>query len=313
MKWFFTTGLAVGLLLTASAGAETPLKIAASILPVHSLVSAVTGDIVAPTLVLPGSSSPHFHQLRPSQVRALHDADLVFWIGPEMETFLVRSMAALAAETRVISLMDSPGLHLLSNREETDWSGQASGADNVHEHDEADATRHTIDPHIWLSPENARHMVRTIVMILSELDPANRAAYQSNGEMTLARIAALEKNVANRLRGVREVPYVVFHDAYRYLEDYYQLSALGAITVNPDRPPSAKRVSTLQHIIRQHGAECVFVEPQFSTSWINALSADNQIRVGILDPVGAGIEPGPEAYFALIQSNTSALIDCLGQ
>ena len=112
---------------------------------------------------------------------------------------------------------------------------------------------------------------------------------------------------------MRKNPYVVFHDAFAYLEDHYQLSALGAITVNPDRPPSAKRIAALQKTIREHGVECVFVEPQFSAAWMKALSADHHTRVGVLDPVGAGLQPGPEAYFTLMASNASALIDCLGQ
>ena len=307
MKASLVTSLVMVSSLMASVRADTQLEVVASVLPVHSLVSAVTHGIVTPRLILPGNASPHFHQLRPSQARALHNADVVFWVGPSMETFLARSITGLAPEAQVVGLLRAPGINLLPNREHLNWIEPEE--EDGYDHDER--SEHAFDAHIWLSPDNAAHMIREIVRVLGSIDPANRVHYQNNADRALTWIALMDQDVTARLAAVRQKPFVVFHDAYGYLEDHYGLSALGAITVNPDRPPSAKRVAVLQKAIRHHGARCVFVEPQYSASWVRTLSADNQIQTGILDPMGADLEPGVDAYFTLMRNNAEALVDCL--
>ena len=298
-------------IMVAPAKAEPPLNVVASILPIHSLVSAVTHGVTTPALILPGYASPHLHQLRPSEARALHQADVVFWVGAGMETFLARSIDGLAPQAHVVSLMETPGVVMLENRPALDWTAQSNA-----EHDDDDAApasphAHALDAHIWLSPVNAKHLVREVVRVLSEVDTTNRGQYQNNGALTLARLDTLEKDLLKELIPVQTTPYVVFHDAYHYLEDHFDLNVLGAVTVNPDRPPSAKRVARLRRNIIAHRVRCVFVEPQFSRSWVKVLTEDGSLQVGVLDPLGATLNPGPEAYFALMRANAEALTDCL--
>lgn len=301
--------LMMSLLPIAARPAEPKLRVVASILPVHSLVAAVTEGVVTPVLILPGNASPHFHQLRPSQARALHDAEVVFWIGAGMESFLARALETPGPDTRVVNLMESAGIHTLGNREHVDWlaGNPETEAEESQDHED----RLAVDPHVWLSPDNARLMVYEIARVLAEVDENNRALYTRNGDNAVARLSELSETMTADLKKVRQTPYVVFHDAYRYFEDYFQLAALGAITVNPDRPPSAKRVAMIRELITRHEVTCVFVEPQHNQSWVNALSHDHAIQVSILDPLGAQLEPGPDAYFTLMQANASALIDCL--
>ena len=256
--------LVMSLGTSAAAPAESRLRVVASILPVHSLVSAVTQGVVTPVLILPGNASPHFHQLRPSQARALHDAEVVFWIGAGMESFLTRTLESSGPDTRVVNLIASPGIHTLGNRKHVDWLAHdpEAEAEASQGHDDLLA----VDPHVWLSPHNARLMVHEMVRVLAEIDENNQALYTRNGENALARLSELGETMTADLKKVRKIPYVVYHDAYRYFEDYFQLSALGAVTVNPDRPPSAKRVAMLRDLITRHGVTCVFVEPQHSQS-----------------------------------------------
>ena len=306
-KGLFAVLLMVSLLPSAPPRADTKLRVVASILPVHSLVSAVTHGVVTPVMILPGNMSPHFHQLRPSQARALHQADVVFWVGPGMESFLTRSLEGLGPETRVVGLMESPGIRPLRNREHVDWLR------HHFESSEEEGDHHPlgVDSHIWLSPDNARRLVHEIVRVLVEVDASNRALYTRNGEKTAARISKLAEILSTNLGPVREIPYIVFHDAYRYFEDYFELSALGAVTASPERAPSAKRVAALRDLITQNDIKCMFVAPQHSQSWVNALSDDHDVRVGVLDPLGAELEPGRHAYFTLMRANASALINCL--
>lgn len=297
----------VSLLAHSPIGAQTELAVAASILPVHSLVSAVTRGVSIPHLILPANASPHLSQLRPSQARALHNADVVFWIGPSMETFLARAISGLAPETQVSTLMRAPGVRLLPFRAQRIWDT----SDDFHADVPVEEGEHFMDSHIWLSPYNAAQMIAEIVRVLSQLDATNRQRYQHNGNDTLARITALDQELTTTLGEVRHKPFVVFHDAHRYFEDHYDLSPLAALTANPELAPSAKRVVALQKTIRDHAAVCVFVEPQHSVAWLTTMSAGEPIRMGVLDPLGSQLAPGEDAYFNLMRTNAKAIIECL--
>ena len=309
LKISVTLWLVIAGVLALPTHAGPKLEVVASILPVHSLVAAVTAGVVAPALILPGNVSPHFHQLRPSQARALYGASVLFLIGPAMETFLTRSILNLSANTQVSYLMWAPGVSHLPNRQH-----RVSGHDEmvVPGDDELDGhSAHVFDSHIWLSPHNAAQMVLEISRVLSEVDSDNRHHYQRNANAVLARIESMDQEINAALLPIRDRPFVVFHDAYGYFETHYGLSVLGALSVNLNQPPSAKRVATVQRTIREHGAQCVFFEPQYNIAWAQTLAQDNLVRVGTLDPLGATLHPGPNAYFTLMQRIATAVIECL--
>jgi zinc transport system substrate-binding protein len=263
----------------------------------------VTEGVATPFLIVRGSGSPHTYQMRPSEAGALAGADLVLWIGETLETFLVRPLASLAADARRVSLIEAPGLKLLAAR--------AGGAWEEDEHEGATGAR--IDPHVWLSPDNAAAMVRAIASVLSEVDPGNGEAYRANRDRLLARIDALARELEERLAPVRDVPFVVFHDSYRYLEDRFGLNAVGSITVGLERPPGARRLRALRAKIRETGAKCVFSEPQFESPLVEAVVEGSGAGRGTLDPLGASLEPGADAYFEMMDSLARAMIDCLSR
>ncbi len=167
------------------------------------------------------------------------------------------------------------------------------------------------DPHVWLSPFNAKLMAGVIAEELSAIDPENAATYQTNTDRLWQRIDAMEIRIASRLAPVRAVPFVVFHDAFQYFEESFGLNAVGSVTASPDRMPSARRITALRERIAESGARCVFREPQFESALVQVLLEDSNARAGVIDPLGTAIAPGRDAYFELMHANTDALIDCL--
>lgn len=111
-------------------------SVVVSIKPLHSLVSQVMGDTGTPTLLIEGSGSPHTYSLRPSQARALADADVVFWIGPDLETFLKKPLASISENARQLAMIDAAGLHLHSFRDGHDHGDHAGHDDEHKNHDE---------------------------------------------------------------------------------------------------------------------------------------------------------------------------------
>ncbi|MEE9209439.1 MAG: zinc ABC transporter substrate-binding protein [Kiloniellales bacterium] len=288
--------LSAGVMAGGSAAlAETRIPIrghhvVVSLRPLHSLVSGVMAGLGVPRLLVRGASSPHDTSLRPSDAQALTRARVVIWAGPTLEIFLAKALEVLARDARVVTLTEEAGLHRLP------LPGSAPGA---------------VDPHLWLDPANARRMVAIFAVALAEADPDNGAAYRANATRLAERLAALDAELRDRLAPVRQVPHMVFHDAFAYFEARYGLSQVGVVAVNPEIRPGARHLSALRRRIREAGVACVFAEPQFDPALVEAMTGGTGARVATLDPLGATLAPGPEAYFALMRALAEALVDCL--
>jgi zinc transport system substrate-binding protein len=283
--------------------------VVASIAPVHALVAQVMAGVGAPRLLMAAGASPHAYALKPSDARAIAGARAVFWIGPELERFLVKPLTALTAEVPVVALAGATGVQLLSARKTGAWAG--GDRDHDHAKGDADQNHDGADPHLWLDPVNAAAMVRTIVATLAAVDAANAARYRANGEVALADLRRLESELVATLAPVKHVPYVVFHDAYQYFERRFGLAAAGAIAVGAGRAPGARRIAELRQTIFARRAVCVFTEPQFEPALAKTLIEGSGAHLGALDPLGAGLNPGPGLYRELMRSLARSLVGCL--
>ena len=198
--------------------------------------------------------------------------------------------------------------------------GEAKHAhDDDHKHGEAkhahdhDHKHGATDMHLWLDPRNAKAMVEKVVEALVSTDPANQKFYEANAKALVARLDALEDEIRNELNPVADRPFIVFHDAYQYLENRFGLNAAGSITVSPEVQPGAKRLKEMRDKIAKLGAVCVFAEPQFEPKLVTVVVEGTRAKTAVLDPLGADLEDGPDLYFELMRRNAKALADCLSQ
>jgi zinc transport system substrate-binding protein len=166
--------------------------------------------------------------------------------------------------------------------------------------------------HIWLDPANAKALAAAIATALGEADPSNASAYQANAERLRQQLDELDRSLRERLAAVTDRPYIVFHDAYQYFEHRYGVNAVGAITINPTVRPSARRLGEIQARLRKLDAACVFAEPQFEPTLVDTVIEGTSARTGVLDPLGAALDAGPDQYFQLMNGLADALVDCLG-
>lgn len=298
-------------LLCGSLPALAAPRVVASIAPLHSLASGVMEGVGEPQLLIGGGASPHDYALKPSDARALAEAQLILWVGEGLEAVLEKPLHSLAGRARVLELGTLEGMELLPTREGGVWEGHAGeeaeeGHDEGHGHGE-------FDSHLWLSPHNARRTVAALAGALAQLDPVNAARYRANAESMAARITALENELKQRLSPLRERRYIVFHDAYHYFEAAFDLQPAGAIAVSPDRRPGARRISEIRRTIRDSGAACVFSEPQFRSAIVEVVLEDTEARHGVLDPLGSALTPGTGQWFALMQGLAVDLEACLAK
>lgn len=298
--------LAALLLLFAPAAQAAP-QVVASIYPVHSLVSGVMEGVGQPLLLVRGATSPHDYALKPSDAKALANADAVFWIGPQLETFLVKPLTTVKKGASVVALATAPGIALKENREGGTWEAHDHGHGKAEKHGDDET-----DMHVWLDPVNAQAMVAAIVETLAAKDSSNAAAYRANGAKVTARLAALNADLAAKLKPVAGVPYVVFHDAYQYFDARYGLNAIGSVTVSPERAPSAARLRAVRAKIVSLKARCVFGEPQIKPAVLAAVMEGLDVNTATLDPLEQGPSPGADAYFTGMERLADAHVACLG-
>lgn len=127
----------------------------------------------------------------------------------------------------------------------------------------------------------------------------------------MTKLDNLVAEVDAELEPVKGRGYIVFHDAYQYFEKRFKVSAVGSITVSPEVLPGAERVRELQEKVRDIDATCVFSEPQFEPKLVTTITENTNAGTGVLDPIGASIDDGPELYFTLIRNMAKSLKDYL--
>ena len=305
-------------LMSTSVIADVP-NVAADIAPIHSLVSRVMDGVGAPKLIVQSGASPHGYRLRPSEAKALQDADHVFWMGEELTPWLDSAIGTLASKASVTTLLDQEGIILHNFREGALFEAHdhsAHGDDDHDDHkdhdDHDDHDDHgSHDPHAWLSPENAKLWLNIIASKLSVSDPENAATYFMNAAAGQAEIEAMIAEVKATLKPVQGGKFVVFHDAYQYFENDFDFYASGAISLGDSSDPSPARIEKVQKRIRDEGIQCVLAEPQFKKGLVATVMEGSDATASVIDPLGAELETGPKLYTRLIKNMAKTLRNCL--
>jgi zinc transport system substrate-binding protein len=273
--------------------------------------------------------------LKPSQVEALQNADLIV-VGDNLEAFFRKALEnpEIAAK-RKLELAEAQGVKTLPVREGGVWeahhheeaegdsdhdhdhegeAGKTAEHEHEHEHEREHEHEHDHegpDPHIWMDPENAKAIAAAIAAELSAQDPANAGIYAANAKAFDARMDTLSQDITTEIAPVKDKRYIVFHDAYQYLENRFGLSPAGSITLNPEVTPGAKRLGEIHHRIEDTASVCVFAEPQFESKYVETVVEGTKARTGVLDGLGAKEKPGPEAYEAMMKTLVGDLTRCL--
>ncbi len=283
---------------------EPPAKpvIVSTIKPIHALVYAIAGGENSPLDIrqlLPDGASPHHYALKPSDMRTLETARVVFRIGSGLETFLDKPLATAIPSRAVITLADTTGIQALGSRHQhgDDHAGHAAGS---------------ADLHLWLNPVNAIAMSREIARALSDVDSAHQADYFANAQQLIAKIEATDVRIRQQLAPLSQQPYLSFHDAWQHFDTHYGLNFAGAVTLDVSRLPGARHVQDIRKIIEEKRAVCLFQEPQFPPAMVKTLVEGSNIRIGELDPLGMALTLDKDSYPTLLQAAADSFQECLG-
>ncbi|MGY1451000.1 zinc ABC transporter substrate-binding protein [Pseudomonas chlororaphis] len=283
--------------------AQAEVRVLTSIKPLQLIAAAVQDGIAVPEVLLPPGASPHNYALRPSDVRKVQSVELLYWIGPDMESFLPRVLKGRTLPA--LAVQDLPGLKLRHFAE--DNHSHAEEADE-HDHDHRPGS---LDAHLWLSPVNARVIADRMAADLSAADPANAARYQSNAKAFDQRLDALDARLKARLAPISGKPYFVFHEAFDYFEDAYGLKHAGVFSVAAEVQPGAQHVAAMRARLQQVGKTCVFSEPPLRPRLAETLVAGLPVKLAELDALGGYTPATARGYEQVLEKLGNDLAGCL--
>lgn len=296
----------LGLTLFPLAAMAEPPRIVTDMPVTASLAAQVLGDLGQPDALLDAGSDPHDFQLRPSQARALQDAGLLIWMGPEMTVWL-QDAAGLLGEDRQMQLLHQPGTHL---REFGETNEDVAAHDDGHEHDHEHA-HGALDPHAWLDPDNGALWLGLIAERLTEMDPENAATYRANAKAAteaLSREAAL---ITDQLRPAQAHPFVSFHDAYGYFTEHFGLPEAVTVAIGDASAPSAARLQEARARIEASGASCVFPEAGHSPRMLDTATEGLGLKTGeTISPTGVDIDAGTKLYSEVLKQLAARITSC---
>ena len=296
--------------LWGSATQAANAAVVASLKPLGFIASAIADGVTDTEVLLPDGASEHDYSLRPSDVKRLQGADLVVWIGPEMEAFMEKSAKNIPNEKQVTiaQLKDVKPLLMKGADDDDDdhGHGDAHGEKSDEHHHHGD-----YNMHLWLSPEIARASAVAIHEKLVELMPQSRAKLDANLKDFEAQLASTETQVGNELAPLKGKGYFVFHDAYGYFEKQFGLTPLGHFTVNPEIQPGAQRLHEIRTQLVEQKATCVFAEPQFRPAVVESVARGTSVRMGTLDPLGTNIKLGKTSYSEFLNQLANQYASCL--
>lgn len=278
----------------------------------------------------------------------IQDADLIFIIDEEQEVSLADPIKTIAQNAQVVVLSTAEGLILKPFRERILFEPHREGEEHedehadehahehadehAHEHADEHAHEHadeqmaeradeehghdhgseSFDMHVWLDPVNGVAMANLIRDTLVQADPDNAAVYTANADQFSNKIQQLMPKLEDKLKSLEGKTFIMFHDAYQYFEDRFNLTAAGAIHINPERPSGIRHIRELREIAEESGVECVLAEPQFNRRLVNVITEGlTTTRVSMIDPLGSKIENGPNLYFELLNNLADTFQECL--
>jgi len=307
--------------------------VVSTIQPINSLVNAVIGNTGKTISLIPAKASPHEYKLKPSDTKKLQNANIIFFVSDHLETSLTKVFKNLPKNIKIINLMEDAGIKHLAIRDNEAWERHdhhhrhgdhddydkhvKKDDDHDHDkhskkHDDHDDHEKEDDVHIWLSPDNAVKIIKKINKELSLFFPENAKTYNQNANQMIKKINQLKVELKKELLGIKDEPFIVFHDAYQYFETSFDLNAVGSVALEGDIASSPKQISFIKDKIVKLKASCVFQEPQFDSRLVQIVVESTNAQIGILDPLGVNIKSGENFYLQLLKNMAKTLKDCLG-
>ncbi|MEX0619010.1 MAG: zinc ABC transporter substrate-binding protein [Pseudohongiellaceae bacterium] len=275
-------------------GENSELRLVVTIKPLQMIAAAITRGIAEPVLIMPPGQSPHFYSLTPSAAGALNTANVIVWIGEELETFLARAIEQRSSDAVIIEAMELETVQRLG-----------------YGNDEHGSVGSGFDPHVWMNTGNALAIAVRMAEVLSLRDPGRAEDYARNLEAFSEEIDELERRLREITAGLAGKPYIVYHNAFQYFERQFGFNHAFALVESEERQPGMRRISSVRRAIVESRPVCLLAEISASDSTIATMLADYRLRRAEIDLLGFHVDMSDNAYSRLMLDAGVAIAGCI--
>ncbi|HHF0149295.1 TPA: zinc ABC transporter substrate-binding protein ZnuA [Haemophilus influenzae] len=303
----------------------------ASVKPLGFIVSSIADGVTGTQVLVPAGASPHDYNLKLSDIQKVKSADLVVWIGEDIDSFLDKPISQIERK-KVITIADLADVKPLLSKAHHEHFHEDGDHDHKHEHkhdhkhdhdhdhkhdhEHHDHDHHeglTTNWHVWYSPAISKIVAQKVADKLTAQFPDKKALIAQNLSDFNRTLAEQSEKITAQLANVKDKGFYVFHDAYGYFNDAYGLKQTGYFTINPLVAPGAKTLAHIKEEIDEHKVNCLFAEPQFTPKVIESLAKNTKVNVGQLDPIGDKVTLGKNSYATFLQSTADSYMECLAK
>ena len=261
-------------------------NVVASILPLRAIVARIMAGVGKPIVLLKPYQNAHHGSLKPSQARLMAKADLLFWMGPELEIFLSHGIETLVKNGRAVSMITQAETSLLHNEQ-----GQA-------------------DFHLWLSPQNIYRLAQLVAGKLSQYDEAHQTQYTQNLQDFKTELDGLELRLEQIFSVVNSRPYLVEHEALLYLAKRYKLNFRYLVRRNEELAPSARNILQWQALINSGDYDCLILAQDSNNTALKSLALEAALPVILIDPIGASLPGDANQSLRLLERIANQIAAC---
>lgn len=301
----------------------------ASVKPLGFIVSSIADGVTGTQVLVPAGASPHDYNLKLSDIQKVKSADLVVWIGEDIDSFLDKPISQIERK-KVITIADLADVKPLLSKAHHEHFHEDGDHDHKHEHKHDHKHEHkhdhkhdhehhdhheglTTNWHVWYSPAISKIVAQKVADKLTAQFPDKKALIAQNLSDFNRTLAEQSEKITAQLANVKDKGFYVFHDAYGYFNDAYGLKQTGYFTINPLVAPGAKTLAHIKEEIDEHKVNCLFAEPQFTPKVIESLAKNTKVNVGQLDPIGDKVTLGKNSYATFLQSTADSYMECLAK
>ncbi|WMY97616.1 MAG: zinc ABC transporter substrate-binding protein ZnuA [Arsenophonus sp.] len=280
-----------------------------SIRPLSFIASAITDGITDVYSLVPIGSSPHDYSIKISDLKKIKNSDLLIWIGPNLENFLIKVIHNVPKNNVITLMYDVNIKKMLLKNNSNDFENfyKKRRYQKIDDH----LNFHNVNTHIWLSSDIAFIIAKNIYEKLIILYPEYQNKLNHNLNVFKKNLKDVNKKINDEFFSLRNKKYFVFHDAYAYFEQKYNLSSSGYFTINPTIYPGIKTLYKIKKILNKENISCIFVEPQFKFSIIESIVKNTNVKIGILDPLGDEISINKNSYLEFLTMLSQQFKYCL--
>ena len=276
---------------------DSKLKVVASFYPMADFAQKVGGDHVDVTNLVPAGTEPHEWEPSSSDIKTIQGSDVFIYNGADMEGWVDDTLDSTdTTKTTVCKASDGIKLRM---------AGDTDG-DEAGQH----------DPHVWLSPKNAKAELKNIERALIKADPDNKADYQANYKKYAKKFDALDQKYADVLSKTKGHSIVVSHEAYGYLCDEFGLTQKPITGMDAEGEPDAKAMAQIVRFIKDNNVKTVFGEDLVSQKVAKTIADETGAECVQLNPVEGltdkQLKDG-EDYLSVMNDNLDKLVKALNQ